>query len=296
MSRIIVAPRCLGINLPKNLVKGNGPVKAVFVDFSKFLRIAVRLRSLGAKNLEVQNIQEITRAAIVKVSSVLRRLEHQYDDFCNELTTFNSLIQKRKVSDLEKMAVESTSLPALDAIKIFSKYSTDDVNSNDLFSLEIKSNSAGNAELNRAKDILSKVCLEKGCLKLENLFELNFIVCKKGSSPQEFKDLDKIASNGSILMAKLLYGLALLNLMTEDKDRVMSICYLDEAANLDSKNQKNLICSAREFGFNLVFASPEPQNSAKYCIGIERKGKYNYITEKQWQILEDLDDEERTVA
>jgi hypothetical protein len=76
----------------------------------------------------------------------------------------------------------------------------------------------------------------------------------------------------------------------------MSICYLDEAANLDSKNQKNLICSAKEFGFNLVFASPEPQNSAKYCIGIERKGKYNYITEKQWQILEDLDNEERTVA
>lgn len=245
---------------------------------------------------EELHIREIKRAAIVKVSSVLRRLEHQYDDFCNELTTFNSLIQKRKVSDLEKMAVESTSLPALDAIKIFSKYSTDDVNSNDLFSLEIRNNSAGNAELDRAKDILLKVCSEKGCLKLENLFELNFIVCKKGGSPQEFKDLDKIASNGSILMAKLLYGLALLNLMTEDKDRVMSICYLDEAANLDSKNQKNLICSAREFGFNLVFASPEPQNSAKYCIGIERKGKYNYITEKQWQILEDLDNEERTVA
>ena len=245
---------------------------------------------------EELHIREIKRAAIVKVSSVLRRLEHQYDDFCSELTTFNSLIQKRKVSDLEKMAVESTSLPALDAIKIFSKYSTDDVNSNDLFSLEIKNNSAGNAELDRAKDILLKVCSEKGCLKLENLFELNFIVCKKGGSPQEFKDLDKIASNGSILMAKLLYGLALLNLMTEDKDRVMSICYLDEAANLDSKNQKNLICSAKEFGFNLVFASPEPQNSAKYCIGIERKGKYNYITEKQWQILEDLDNEERTVA
>ena len=245
---------------------------------------------------EELHIREIKRAAIVKVSSVLRRLEHQYDDFCNELATFNSLIQKRKVSDLEKMAVESTSLPALDAIKIFSKYSTDDVNSNDLFSLEIKNNSAGNAELDRAKDILLKVCSEKGCLKLENLFELNFIVCKKGGSPQEFKDLDKIASNGSILMAKLLYGLALLNLMTEDKDRVMSICYLDEAANLDSKNQKNLICSAKEFGFNLVFASPEPQNSAKYCIGIERKGKYNYITEKQWQILEDLDNEERTVA
>lgn len=245
---------------------------------------------------EEMHIQKITREAIVKVSSVLRRLEHQYDDFCNELTTFNSLIQKRKVSDLEKMAVESTPLPALDAIKIFSKYSTDDVNSNDLFSLEIKNNSAGNAELDRAKDILLKVCSEKGCLKLENLFELNFIVCKKGGSPQDFKDLDKIASNGSILMAKLLYGLALLNLMTEDKDRVMSICYLDEAANLDSKNQKNLICSAKEFGFNLVFASPEPQNSAKYCIGIERKGKYNYITEKQWQILEDLDNEERTVA
>ena len=245
---------------------------------------------------EELHIREIKRAAIVKVSSVLRRLEHQYDDFCSELTAFNSLIQKRKVSDLEKMAVESTSLPALDAIKIFSKYSSDDVNSNDLFSLEIKNNSAGNAELDRAKDILLKVCSEKGCLKLENLFELNFIVCKKGGLPQEFKDLDKIASNGSILMAKLLYGLALLNLMTEDKDRVMSICYLDEAANLDSKNQKNLICSAREFGFNLVFASPEPQNSAKYCIGIERKGKYNYITEKQWQILEDLNNEERTVA
>ena len=99
-----------------------------------------------------------------------------YESHSNKLyfnpKTCNPSLRYQNISDLEKMAVESTSLPALDAIKIFSKYSTDDVNSNDLFSLEIKNNSAGNAELDRAKDILLKVCSEKGCLKLENLFEL----------------------------------------------------------------------------------------------------------------------------
>lgn len=38
-SRNIVVPYCLGISLPKNSAKGNGLIKAVFVKFSKFLRI-----------------------------------------------------------------------------------------------------------------------------------------------------------------------------------------------------------------------------------------------------------------
>lgn len=238
-------------------------------------------------------IQNGMKTAIAKVSSGLKRLEHQYNSFHEELDAFNSIVQKRKVSDLEKMAVESTEMPALDAIKTFSKYSHDTEDSFDLFSLEIKSDSAGNAELDKARDVLLKVCNNEGQLKLENLFELAFIVSKKNASPQEFKDLDKIGSNGSILMAKLLYGLALLNRMSNDNERVMSVCYLDEAASLDATNQKNLINSAKEFGFNLLFASPEPQNSARYCIAIERRGSANFITEKQWQILEEIEDEER---
>lgn len=241
-----------------------------------------------AKNLadEERQIQDEMRAAIASVANGLKRLEHQYNDFCRELISFNSIVQKRKVSDLEKMAIESKELPALDAIRIFSKYSTDNEESFDLFSLEIKNNSAGNAELDKAKDILLKVCSEKGCLKLENLFELSFIVCKKGGSPQEFKNLENMASNGTTLMAKLLYGLALLYRMSDKSERVMSVCYLDEAANLDAENQRNLILSAKEFGFNLLFASPEPQTTARYCIAVGHIGNRNIITEKQIQILE----------
>lgn len=66
--------------------------------------------------------------------------------------------------------------------------------------------------------------------------------------------------------------------------------YLDEAASLDQRNQRNLIETAAEFGFSLIFASPEPQITARYCVPIGSTNGKNYISRLSWQILEPIGD------
>jgi hypothetical protein len=100
--------------------------------------------------------------------------------------------------------------------------------------------------------------------------------------------MDSAASNGTVLMAKLVTGLALLYLMQDNRHKVHAVCYLDEASALDQTNQRNLIETAGEFGFALIFASPAPLVTARYCVPITTKQGFNQISRKSWQILEPL--------
>jgi hypothetical protein len=52
--------------------------------------------------------------------------------------------------------------------------------------------------------------------------------------------------------------------------------------------QRNLITTAAEFGFTLIFASPEPQITARYCVPIATSNGKNHISRLNWQILENL--------
>ena len=87
-------------------------------------------------------------------------------------------------------------------------------------------------------------------------------------------------------MAKLVTGLALLHLKQDKRHEVRAVCYLDEASALDVRNQKILIDTAEEFGFALIFASPTPLVTARYCVPISRHHGMNQISQKSWQILQ----------
>ena len=62
------------------------------------------------------------------------------------------------------------------------------------------------------------------------VFRLTFIVAKINGQPESFEDIDSAASNGTVLMAKLVTGLALLHLMQDKRHQVRAVCYLDEAS------------------------------------------------------------------
>ena len=91
-------------------------------------------------------------------------------------------------------------------------------------------------------------------------------------------------------MAKLVTGLALLHLMQDKRYNVQLVCYLDEASSLDQRNQRNLIETAQDFGYALIFASPTPLITARYCVPIGSHDGHNHINRKSWQILELLDE------
>ncbi|SHH70720.1 hypothetical protein SAMN05720761_1231 [Fibrobacter sp. UWCM] len=79
-------------------------------------------------------------------------------------------------------------------------------------------------------------------------------------------------------------------MMTDKKKSVSSVCYLDEAASIDEINQKNLIKAASDFGYNILFASPTPLTTVRYCIRIEKQNGKNIISNKQWIRFEDIDE------
>lgn len=242
-----------------------------------------------ANNLDKENqaIKDLMRTAIASVSSVLREFSSKYDNFELELKEFNSLVRKRRVSDLEQLSVEIVPEPLLDAVRTFARFAASDDNSLQL-DFSASNSESGNDDIEKAKTALLRFCEVNGCLKLEHLFNLSFNVCKKGGKLQTYTDLSQIGSNGTVLMAKLIFGLALLFKMTSRSKRVTSICYLDEAASIDDENQKNLIATAKEFGFNLLFASPTPQNTVRYCVSIAKHNNKNTVSRKQWQIFEEL--------
>ena len=115
-------------------------------------------------------------------------------------------------------------------------------------------------------------------------------MAKQGQSEESFEDIDSAASNGTVLMAKLVTGLAMLHLMQDKRHQMKAVCYLDEALALDTKNQSNLIEIAAQFGFSLIFASPSPLTTARYCVPIHQAKGQNHISRNSWQIFESLND------
>jgi hypothetical protein len=76
---------------------------------------------------------------------------------------------------------------------------------------------------------------------------------KAGRATGSFTDIDSAASNGAMLIGKLITGRALLQLMQYKCHRVQAIRYLDEASALDQRNKRSLIETTHDFGFALIF-------------------------------------------
>ena len=64
---------------------------------------------------------------------------------------------------------------------------------------------------------------------------------------------------------------------------------MDEALALDARNQRSLIETAAEFGFSLIFASPAPLTTVRYCVPIHHRQGSNQISRFSWQIIETLE-------
>ena len=234
-------------------------------------------------------IQQNLHVAITRVGNILIELVNQYKTFEDDLAKFNVLISKRRVSDLKKLSIEINPRDILDSVKIIARHSTDVAVSMGLYSPDAKEGYTGNPEVDKAKEKLFRFCDNNDKLRLENLFDLSIKVQKDGELEQNLSDLNAIGSNGTVLMAKLIFGLALLHWMTEKKNVTTSICYLDEAASIDEENQKKLIAAAREFGFVLLFASPTVQTTVRYCIRIEKRNNRNVVTDKQRITLDPIE-------
>lgn len=234
---------------------------------------------------EAQALERRARDAVINVTACLRDLRKGLLTFESKMKEFNNLISRRQISDLSKFKIEPQEETALvEAINLLIS-TAEKVSTGDTFELFNQHSVLDDEALNRAKNLLVGEGKAHDFLRVEHLFRLTFIVAKQEGQPESFEDIDSAASNGTVLMAKLVTGLALLHLMQDKRHPVRAICYLDEASALDVRNQKILIDTAEEFGFALIFASPSPLITARYCVPISRHHGYNQISQKSWQIL-----------
>ena len=239
---------------------------------------------------EEQALDRKSRSAVVNVTACLRELRDGLVTFKSKMRDFNRLINRRQLSDLSVFKIEPVDETQLvEAIEQLIS-TAEKAESGETFELFNHASVLDDATLNRAKTLLIHEGEVRGCLRVEHFFRLEFIVGKAGRKEESFSDIDSAASNGTVLMAKLVTGLALLHLMQDKRYQVQAVCYLDEASALDQRNQRSLIDTAQDFGYALIFASPAPLVTARYCVPITSSDGYNNISQKNWQILEPLDE------
>ncbi|MDO9477885.1 MAG: hypothetical protein Q7L07_14335 [Pseudohongiella sp.] len=239
---------------------------------------------------EFEALEKKARSAVVNVTASLRELRDGLHAFKGKMREFNRLIGHRQLSDLKTFKIEPADESLLvEAIETLIDTASR-VSSGESFELFNHGSLLDDADLDRAKQRLIDEGNARHGLKVADLFRLVFIVGKVDQEAEQFDDIDSAASNGTVLMAKLVTGLAMLYLMQDKRHRVRTLCYLDEALALDAHNQRSLIDAASEFGFALIFASPAPLTTARYCVPIVSRNGKNHISRQSWQVLESLEE------
>ena len=239
---------------------------------------------------EAEALDKKARSAVVNVTACLRELRDGLHTLKSRMRDFNRLISSRQLSDLETFKIEPRDeIHLVEAIEMMIS-TAEQVESGETFELFNHANVLDDEQLDRAKQLLIDEGNARNGLQVADLFRLEFIVGRYGATPESFDDLDSAASHGTVLMAKLISGLAMLHLMQDRRYQVQTVCYLDEALSLDARNQKNLIDIAAEFGFTLIFASPAPLTTARYCVPITYREGKSHISRKSWQIFEPIEE------
>lgn len=238
---------------------------------------------------EAEALERKARTAVVNVTACLRELRDGLLRFQGKMREFNRLVGRRQLSDLEVFKIEPVEETSLVEAMAQLISTAEQAGSGETFELFNHRSVLDDVTLNRAKTLLIDEGAARGCLKVEHFFRLEFIVGKRGRRPEAFSDIDSAASNGTVLMAKLVTGLALLHQMKDKRHDVQAVCYLDEASTLDQRNQRSLIETAEDFGFALIFASPAPLITARYCVPITSRNGSNLISRQSWQLIEALE-------
>ena len=238
---------------------------------------------------EAQALERKARSAVVNVAASLRELRDGLAAFKRRMREFNRKISGRQISDLAVFAIEPEDETALvEAIELLISTAAR-AEQGQTFELFNHQSVLDDEQLNRAKTLLIEEGNARRGLRVADLFRLRFRVGKAGHEPEAFDDLDSAASHGTVLMAKLVTGLAMLHLMQDQRRPIQGVCYLDEALALDARNQRSLIDAAAEFGFSLIFASPAPLTTVRYCVPIQQRQGSNHISYRSWQVFESLE-------
>ena len=254
-------------------------------------RLQLLVNAYAHRQDEALTLAKARRAAVTDIARTLRNIRSDYDNLEHQLALFNREINKRQVSNLQSfrivLAPNKEALRHIDQI-IHSAGQYEEGETLSVF--DLSQSAEQDARNEEAKDYLSRLVAANGNqLGLKDLFELAFEITKVHGQPVIHTDIDGAASNGTTMTIKALTNMyLLLHLMDrEQAGRVRLPYYLDEAADIDERNQQALIETSLQLGFVPILASVKPQVSAHVAIDLEGGSGPNgiYIDEADWKFI-----------
>ena len=254
-------------------------------------RLALLINAFAHRQDEALTLAKARRAAVTDIARTLRNIRTDYDNLEHQLAMFNREINKRQVSNLESFRIVLA--PNKEALKHIDQiiHSANQYEVGETLSVFDLTNTDGQDQKNEeAKEYLAKlVAANHNQLGLKDLFELAFEITKVGANPVIHTDIDGAASNGTTMTIKALTNMyLLLHLMDrEQAGKVRLPYYLDEAADIDERNQQALIETSQQLGFTPILASVKPQVSANVAIDLEGGSSPSgiYIDEEDWKLI-----------
>ncbi len=258
-------------------------------------RLHLLVNAYAHRQDEALTLAKARRAAVTDIARTLRNIRSDYDNLEHQLALFNREINKRQVSNLESFRIVLA--PNKDALKHIDQiiHSAGQYEQGETLSVfDLQQSSAQDSKNEDAKEYLARlVAANHNQLGLKDLFELAFEITKVHGQPVIHTDIDGAASNGTTMTIKALTNMyLLLHLMDRDQaGKVRLPYYLDEAADIDEKNQQALIETSLQLGFVPILASVKPQVSANVAIDLEGGSGPNgiYIDEADWKYIQRRD-------
>ncbi|MNO78272.1 hypothetical protein D3C76_694030 [compost metagenome] len=259
-------------------------------------RLQLLVNAYAHRTDEALTLAKARRAAVTDIARTLRNIRSDYDSLEHQLALFNREINKRQVSNLESFRVVLA--PNKEALKHIDQiiHSAGQYEEGETLSVfDLTQNSDQDHKNEEAKEYLARlVAANHNQLGLKDLFELAFEITKVNGQPIIHADIDGAASNGTTMTIKALTNMyLLLHLMDRDlAGRIRLPYYLDEAADIDERNQAALLETSLQLGFVPILASVKPQVSAKVAIDLEGGSGPNgiYIDEADWKFISRLDE------
>jgi hypothetical protein len=254
-------------------------------------RLHLLVNAYAHRQDEAITLAKARRAAVTDIARTLRNIRSDYDNLEHQLALFNREINKRQVSNLESFRIVLA--PNKEALKHIDQiiHSAGQYEEGETFSVfDLQQSGDQDVKNEEAKEYLARlVAANHNQLGLKDLFELAFEITKVGGTPVIHTDIDGAASNGTTMTIKALTNMyLLLHLMDrEQAGRVRLPYYLDEAADIDERNQQALIETSLQLGFVPILASVKPQVSAHVAIDLEGGSGPDgiYIDEADWKFI-----------
>lgn len=254
-------------------------------------RLTLLVNAYAHRQDEALTLAKARRAAVTDIARTLRNIRNDYDNLEHQLGLFNREINRRQVSNLESFRIVLA--PNKDALKHIDQiiHSAGQYEEGETLSVfDLTQSAEQDAKNEEAKEYLARlVAANHNQLGLKDLFELAFEITKVDGQPIIHTDIDGAASNGTTMTIKALTNMyLLLHLMDrEQASRIRLPYYLDEAADIDERNQMALIETSRQLGFVPILASVKPQVAAHVAIDLEGGSSPNgiYIDEDDWKYI-----------